>query len=87
MIRVVHPRSGFIVPIPDPGVKKAPDPGSATLVFDTKQILSESEGWSKRRRGWKRRRGGCWRTRGRGSRRPEKRERHLKFFITTIFYF
>ncbi len=32
MIRVVHPGSGFLT-IPDPGVKKAPDPvsGSATL--------------------------------------------------------
>jgi hypothetical protein len=35
MIRVVHisdPDTNFL-PIPDPGVKKAPDPGSATLVF------------------------------------------------------
>jgi hypothetical protein len=46
-----------------------------------------SAGWSKRRRGWRRRRGGCSRTRGSGSRRPEKRERPLKFFITAIFYF
>jgi hypothetical protein len=36
MIRVDHPGSGsrilFFLPIPDPGVKKAPDPGSAILV-------------------------------------------------------
>jgi hypothetical protein len=31
MIQDVHPGSGFF-PIPDPGVKKAPDPGSTTLV-------------------------------------------------------
>jgi hypothetical protein len=32
MIRVVHPGSGIdFLPIPDPGVKKAPYPESATL--------------------------------------------------------
>jgi hypothetical protein len=31
MIRVVRPGSGFFLPIPDPGVKKAQDPGSAKL--------------------------------------------------------
>ncbi len=34
MIRVVHLGSGScFLPIPDPGVKKTPDPGSATLKF------------------------------------------------------
>jgi hypothetical protein len=38
MIRVVHPGSlirilTYFLPIPAPGVKKAPDPGSATLNF------------------------------------------------------
>jgi hypothetical protein len=45
MIRVIHPESGSrsririsdldpdFLPIPDPGVKKAPDPGSATLLL------------------------------------------------------
>jgi hypothetical protein len=35
MIREVYPGSGFFYSgsqIPDPGVKKAPDPGSATMV-------------------------------------------------------
>jgi hypothetical protein len=36
MIRVVHPgsriRIRFFLPIPYPGVKRAPDPGSATLL-------------------------------------------------------
>jgi hypothetical protein len=32
MIRVVHTGFGFcFLPIPDPGVKKAPNPGSGTL--------------------------------------------------------
>jgi hypothetical protein len=33
MIREIHPGSGsrFFLPIPDPGVKKAPDLGSATM--------------------------------------------------------
>jgi hypothetical protein len=31
MIRVVHTVAEFFITIPDPGVKKAPDPGSATL--------------------------------------------------------
>jgi hypothetical protein len=36
MIPVDHPGSGScFLPIPDPGVKKAPDPGSATLFIDT----------------------------------------------------
>jgi hypothetical protein len=42
MIRVVNPGSGFL-PILDPGVKKAPDPGSgyATLVGGWFLILSQ----------------------------------------------
>jgi hypothetical protein len=35
MIHVVHPGSGsriWILTFPDPGIKKAPDPGSATLL-------------------------------------------------------
>ncbi len=33
MIRVVHPGSrSWFLPIPDPEVKKVPDPGSATLM-------------------------------------------------------
>ncbi len=37
MIQVVHP--GSRSRIPDPGVKKAPDPGSATLIFPGEQLL------------------------------------------------
>jgi hypothetical protein len=42
MIRVVNPGSGFL-PILDPGVKKAPDPGSgyATLVGGWFLLLSQ----------------------------------------------
>jgi hypothetical protein len=39
MTQVVHP--GFFLPIPDPGVKKAPDPGSATLVCIVTQALGD----------------------------------------------
>jgi hypothetical protein len=45
MIRDVHPGSGsliriliFYLPIPDPGVKKSQDPGSATLVVSVCMI-------------------------------------------------
>jgi hypothetical protein len=41
MIRVVHPGSSFFNPsrIPDPGVKKAPDPGTATLIEREKKFI------------------------------------------------
>jgi hypothetical protein len=40
MIWDVHPGSGFFFPsqIPDPGIKKAPDPGSATLLLRASTI-------------------------------------------------
>jgi hypothetical protein len=47
MIRVVHPGSGFrILIFPDPGVKKAPDPGSgsATLISNNNFPAGPSHG-------------------------------------------
>jgi hypothetical protein len=45
MIRVVHPGSGILIflPIPDPGVKKAPDPGSgsAALLMHMQRIRTQ----------------------------------------------
>jgi hypothetical protein len=49
MIRVVHPGSGFFYPsrIPDPGVKKAQDPGSgsATLAWANFLFLDLDSGF------------------------------------------
>ncbi len=59
MIRVIHPGSGSRIRIlifypsrmPDPGVKKAPDPGSATLVPGAEVQLPVSQGTAIHR-GW-----------------------------------
>ncbi len=52
------PRSGIRDPgsgknlfrIPDPGVKKAPDPGSATLLFNIQYTATEHNSLSKKRK-------------------------------------
>jgi hypothetical protein len=41
MIRVLNPYPDF-VPIPDPGIKKAPDPGSGSATLPLVKSLSQS---------------------------------------------
>ena len=43
MIRDVN-----FLPIPDPGVKMAPDPGSETLLFSARRSAPYTRGWSVR---------------------------------------
>jgi hypothetical protein len=44
---ILDPGLDFL-PIPDPGITKAPDPGSATLLFSAKRSAQCTRGWSVR---------------------------------------
>jgi hypothetical protein len=44
MIRVVHPGSWVFLLITEPGVKNAPDPGSATLIASNVKLKYTEKG-------------------------------------------